>query len=254
LKEVKNLQDLWIRGGFPRSFLAKDTLLSMRWRKAYIKTFLERDLANLGVRISPTRLERFWLMLAYYHGQIINYSELGNSLQLSHNTIRHYVDLLSETFMIRILRPWHENISKRQVKAPKVYVRDSGIFHTLLDLDSRNKLERHPKLGASWEGFALEEILRMSLDPSVTNFFWRTHAGAELDLLLSKGCNRVGFEFKFSDAPKITRSMQESIESLKLKSLFIMIPGKAHFQLTEKIYCFGLEKFVDTQSISNLLA
>ncbi|MBU1629123.1 MAG: ATP-binding protein, partial [Gammaproteobacteria bacterium] len=224
-QEVGEFEKLWLRGGFPLSFLANDENTSNRWRKAYIRTFLEKDIPNLGFRIAPETLRRFWMMLAHYHANIFNASELGRSFGVAHTTIEHYLDILTGTFMVRRLRPWIENIKKRQVKAPKIYFRDSGILHTLLGIETMNHLLSNPKLGASWEGFAMEEIIRAHHAEQEACYFWSTHTGAELDLLLFQNQQRLGFEFKYSSSPKLTKSMHIALETLKLDQLTVITPG-----------------------------
>nr|WP_249755832.1 ATP-binding protein [Microvenator marinus] len=236
-----HLQDLWLRGGFPRSTLATDDDASAEWREQFIQTFVQRDLPQLGFTQSSATISRFWAMLAHYHGQTLNYSELGRSLGLADNTVRSYIDILESTFMVRLLQPWFENISKRQVKSPKLYVSDSGIFHTLMGIDSWLGLQRHPKLGASWEGFTLMEVLRAY--PRHQAYFWATHAGAELDLLLVRGEERLGFEFKRSDSPSTSKSMHIAIEDLQLDHLTVVHAGEATFPLAEKITAKSLREF-----------
>lgn len=216
-------RELWHRGGFPKSFLAPDAESSFKWRQDFIRTFLERDLRNLGVQASPVSLRRLWNMLAHYHGQVGNAAEIGRSLGESNMTVKRHIDLLTGALVIRQLQPWHENIGKRQVKTPKVYVRDSGLLHALLELPTGAIVEGHPKLGASWEGFCIENIL--SRLGERTAWFWATHARAELDLLVFHGGKRLGFEFKFSDAPGLTRSMHIAREDLKLDRLLVVYPG-----------------------------
>ncbi len=190
---------LWLRGGFPRSFLADDDSVSMAWRQGFIRTFLERDIPQLGITIPAETLRRFWMMVAHYHGQVWNAAEFARSLGASEVTARRYLDILAGAYMIRVLPPWFENISKRQVKSPKVYIRDSGVLHALLQLGALSDLQSHPKLGASWEGFAIEQIIRL-LDTRDA-YFWATHGGAELDLMVLAGGKRYGFEIKYADAP-----------------------------------------------------
>lgn len=204
--EVDDLNKLWFRGGFPRSYLAETVEDSINWRLDYVRTFLEQDIPNLGIRIPPEQLRRFWMMLAHYHGQLFNASEIGNALDLSHNIIQRYLDILAGTFMVRQLAPWHENIAKRQVKSKKIYFRDSGIFHTLLNIGQQESLLIHPKLGASWEGFALESVIRALKVNYHDCYFWSTYSGAELDLLILQGTDRQGFEFKFSKTPALSNS------------------------------------------------
>lgn len=231
---------LWQRGGFPPSFLAKNEAASQQWRKDYIATFLERDLPALGITIPPASLRRFWMMLAHYHGQIVNHSELGRSFGVADTTVRRYLDILEATFMVRLLPPWHENTGKRQVKAPKLYLRDSGLFHTLMGLPDREALSRHPKLGASWEGFALEEIIRRHGAAQGEAYFWAAHGGGELDLLLMTDQGRVGYEVKYTDQPRVTRSMRTVMAVLGLTDLRIVYPGERDFPLDEGIRAVGL--------------
>lgn len=233
-------QGLWLRGGFPPSFLAKSNAASLQWRKDYIATFLERDLPALGIAIPPASLRRFWMMLAHYHGQILNYSELGRAFGVADTTVRRYLDILEATFMIRLLSPWHENIGKRQVKAPKLYLRDSGLFHALMGIPDTTALLRHPKIGASWEGFALEELIRRHRAESGEVWFWATHGGAELDLFLFEDGRRVGYVVKYTDQPRVTRSMHTAIEALQLDELRIVYPGERAFPLSDKIRAMPL--------------
>lgn len=241
---VENRQRLWLRGGFPPSFLARNDSASLQWRKDYVATFLERDLPALGISIPPQSLRRFWMMLAHYHGQLVNFSELGRSFGAADTTIRRYLDILEATFMIRLLQPWHENVSKRQVKAPKLYLRDSGLFHTLMGIPDHAALTRHPKLGASWEGFALEEIIRRHQSASGETWFWATHGGGEIDLFLFTDNGRTGYEIKYTDQPRATRSMHTAMETLQLEELKIIYPGERSFPLTEKIRAVGLSSLV----------
>jgi predicted AAA+ superfamily ATPase len=242
--EAQDLNKLWLRGGFPNSYLALDDDASFRWRHAYIRTFLERDIPNLGIKIAPAHLHRFWMMLAHYHGNIMNFSELAKSMNISTNTVIHYLDILVGTFMVRRLQPWYENISKRQVKSPKIYFRDSGLYHALLQIQNNDALYTHPKLGASWEGFALEEIIRRYQVPENEVYFWATHNQAELDLLIFHKGQRLGFEFKYNSAPKTTKSMHIAIKDLNLDKLTVIYPGKIRYHLGEKIEVVGLESFV----------
>lgn len=234
---------LWLRGGFPRSFLADSEASSHQWRVDFVRTFLERDIPQLGITIPAATLRRFWTMIAHFHGQVWNAAELARSLGSTEPTARRYLDILSSAFMVRQLPPWFANISKRQVKSPKVYVRDSGILHTLLDLGNREELESHPKLGASWEGFALEQVLQLT-DPA-NAYFWATHGGAELDLLVFKGGKRFGVELKFTDTPRTTRSMHIAIQDLGLSSLAIVHPGNESFPLTEGIEAISIREIAD---------
>lgn len=235
LDEVKPDQwrRLWLRGGFPRSFLARSNAASMQWRLDFVRTFLERDIPQLGVRIAPEALRRFWMMIAHYHGQIWNGAELARSLGTSEHTVREYLDLLTGTFVLRQLQPWFANISKRQVKSPKVYVRDSGLLHALLALDTPDAHESHPKYGASWEGFAVEQVL--SAVGSQQAFFWGTHAGAELDLLLFRRGARYGLEFKTNDAPQMTKSLHSALADLDLARAWIVYPGTETYAVHERV-------------------
>jgi len=230
---------LWLRGGFPRSFLAPSDDDSLAWREAFIQTFLARDIPQLGISVPPATMRRFWTMLAHYHGQIWNASELGRSLDLSDKTVRSYLDVLAGTFMIRQLQPWYENIGKRQVKAPKVYLRDSGLLHALLNLPDSQTLLGYSRMGASWEGFAIEQVLQ-SVKPAQA-FFWATHTGAEVDLFFISRGRRYGVECKFSETPKITKSMNQALESLNLAHLWIIYPGEHSYPLSKKISVWPLK-------------
>lgn len=241
LLETKKVELLWLRGGFPRSYLATDDSESYLWRQSYITTFLERDIPSLGFQIPAQQIRRFWLMLAHYHGQIFNASELGRSLGISDHTVRKYLDILVGTFMIRTLTPWFENLGKRQVKSPKIYFRDSGILHALLGIQNEEQLNSYPKLGAFWEGFALEEVIYASRARAEECYFWATQSGAELDLFIFKDGKRLGFEFKYTDSPKITASMRIVQHDLELDHLYIIFPGKEAFPLAEGITAQGLE-------------
>ena len=243
-QEVDHLERLWLRGGFPKSYLAQTEQDSFDWREFYIRTFLEQDIPNLGLNIEPSSLRRFWTMLAHYHGNIFNASELGRSFGASDATMRRYLDVLTGTFMIRQLQPWHANIGKRQVKSPKVYFRDSGIFHSLLNVQSISELHTHPKVGASWEGLALEEVIRAHRTPHYDCYFWSTYSGAEVDLLLHNGGKLIGFEFKFTDAPKLTKSMHTAFQDLSLEHLYVVYPGDVDYPLTEHISVVGLKNYL----------
>lgn len=226
---INALRKLWWRGGFPRSFLAGSDEESRQWRADFIQTFLERDLRRIGVQVMPTALRRLWTMIAHYHGQIWNASEIGRSLGEAHTTVKRHLDILCSAFVIRQLPPWFENIAKRQVKSPKVYLRDTGLLHELLGIPSFAALEAHPKLGASWEGFVLEEVLRVTGDREA--YFWTTQGGAELDLLVFINGQRFGFEFNYADAPTITKSLLVAHSDLKLKRVFIVYPGEKSYPL-----------------------
>jgi predicted AAA+ superfamily ATPase len=244
ITEVHDSHKLWIRGGFPRSYLSQSEEESFVWRSNYIKTFLERDIPSLGFRIPAGQLYRFWMMLTGYHGQLLNASEIGRSLGITDHTVKKYIDILEGTFMIRTLQPWFANINKRQVKAPKIYFKDSGILHTLLNLQSYKDIERHSKLGALWEGFAMEEIIKNSGIDSTRFFFWRTSNGAEIDLFYRTRNNLIGIEFKYADAPRITPSMKSAIEDLKLDRLFIIYPGNKDYPLSDKIHVYELASYL----------
>lgn len=224
---------LWLRGGFPRSYLALDEAASELWRQNFVSTFLERDVPQLGITIPAEALRRFWSMVAHYHGRVWNAAEFAAAIGANRATARRYLDILTGAYMVRVLPPWHENLKKRQVKAPKIYVRDSGILHALLELGSAHTLFGHPKVGTSFEGFAIEQILAM-LDAR-TACFWATHGGAELDLMITLGGRRHGFEFKMSDAPGVTRSMRVAIADLRLERLWVVYPGDQEYALDDGI-------------------
>lgn len=235
---------LWLRGGFPRSFLARSEQLSFDWRTDFIQTFLERDLAQLGVRVPATTMRRFWTMIAHYSGGIWNASEIGSSLGEAHTTVRRHPDSLSAALVVRVLQPWFENIGKRQIKSPKVYVRDSGVLHALLGITNWRGLEGHPKLGASWEGFVTEQLLNWLDHPEA--YYWRTQAGAELDLLLFHRNRRIGIEIKRADAPTITPSMQHALNDLKLDALYVVYPGETRYRLSDEIEVLSLQECIST--------
>ncbi len=237
---------LWLAGGYPPSFLAKTDRVAAAWRKAYITTFLERDIPALGFSIPSPVMRRFWMMLAHYHGQTVNYSELGRSFGASDNTIRNYLEILESTFMIRQLPPWHENISKRQVKSPRTYIRDSGIFHSLIGVEDREALMFHPKLGPSWEGFAIESVIRRHGAGPGECYFWSTHGGAELDLLLFNRGKRIGYEIRHTDSPRMTRSMRITQKDLKIDEMYVVYPGSEVFPLDDRIQAVGLATLVTT--------
>jgi hypothetical protein len=224
---------LWVRGGFPRSCLAADDSASMAWRQDFLRTFLERDIPQLGINIPAENLRRFWTMIAHYHGQTWNAAQFARSLGTSELTARRYLDILSGAYMVRILPPWFENLSKRQVKAPKIYIRDSGILHALLQLSTLADLQSHPKIGASWEGFAVEQIIGL-LDTRDA-YCWATHGGAELDLLVRIAGKHYGFEFKYADAPGTSRSMHIALRDLSLERLWVVYPGRQEYALDERI-------------------
>ncbi len=226
---------LWVRGGFPRAFLARGDAMSMEWRQRFLRTFLERDLPGLGVNVGAETMRRFWTMVAHHHGQPWNASEFGRSFGVADTTVRGYLDRLTDALVIRQLKPWHENIGKRQVRASKVYVRDSGLLHALLDLPSRRDVENHPKSGASWEGFILDQLMQQLGTRPEECFFWRTHAGAELDLLVVRGRQRLGFEIKRTSAPAVTPSMRSALHDLKLDALTVIHAGDRSFPLAKGI-------------------
>ena len=231
------LDDLWLRGGLPESFLAADDQASSAWRDDYIATFLERDLAGFGFRFPAATMRRFWTMLAHYHGQTWNGAAVARSIDVSETTVRRLVDALTDALVVRQLPAWFANISKRQVKAPRVYVRDSGLLHRLLGISSRLDLERHPKLGASWEGTVLEHLLMRFGDTAAA--FWSTHGGAELDLRLEIDGQVVGFEIKRTDRPSTTKSMHSALADLALDHLVIVHAGQHRFALTDRITAIG---------------
>ncbi len=231
----KAMTRLWMRGGFPRSFLARGDEDSLVWREQFVRTFLERDIPQLGLRLPPPTLRRFWSMVAHYQGQIWNASEIGGSLGLADTTVRGYLDTLTATFMLRPLQPWTENLRKRQIKSPKIYLADSGLLHALLGIGGLDELERHPKLGPSWEGFMVGQIAQRLAAKPEECFFWGTHQGAELDLLVVRGQQRRAFEIKRSSAPSVTRSMHIAMQDLKLATLDVVHGGEHTFPMTEGV-------------------
>lgn len=235
LREVgpKTWERLWLRGGFPRSWLARSNADSVAWREGLVRTFLERDVPQLGITVPAAAMRRFWTMLAHYHGQTWNASSIGASMGLSDKTVRSYLDILTGTFMVRQLQPWHENLSKRQVKSPKVYFRDSGLLHRLLELDSRASLLAHPRAGASFEGFVVEQVLR-AVRPTQA-WFWASHGEAELDLFFIHKGKRLGVEVKFSEAPTVSRSMRIASKDLALDHLFVVYPGEHRYAVDKGI-------------------
>jgi predicted AAA+ superfamily ATPase len=230
---IENRDSLWVRGGFPNSFLAPDDNGSMVWRENFIRTFLERDIPQLGISIPSETLRRFWTMIAHYHGRVWNAAQFARSMGTSEITARRYLDILAGAYMVRVLPPWFENLRKRQVKAPKIYIRDSGIFHALLQLENLSDIQGHPMLGSSWESFALEHVVGAFNNRDI--YFWATHAGAELDLFVMSKGKRYGFEFKYADAPGTTRSMRTAINDLSLEHLWVVYPGKEEYALDETI-------------------
>lgn len=233
---------LWLRGGFPRSFLAAADAGSARWRRDFAVTFIERDLPQLGVTIPAETLSRFWAMLAHCHGQVFNASEIGRAFGVAHTTVVRWLDLLRATYMVRMLQPWHENLAKRQVKTAKVYLTDTGMLHELLDIESMDQLVRHPRCGASWESFAMEAVIRRLGARRDQCYFWATHASAELDLLVVAGGRRLGFEFKRTTAPQVTPSMRIAIESLRLDCIDVIHGGDRTFPMGDRIRAVPLRR------------
>ena len=230
---ASHLDRLWLRGGFPRSYLARTAADSVSWRDDFVRTFLERDIPQLGIQVPAEQLRRFWSMTAHYHGQIWNGSEIAGSLGVAHTTVSRYLDILCGAFVLRRVPPWHVNIGKRLVKSPKVYLRDSGLLHTFLGIGDRHDLLGHPKLGASWEGLVLEERLGVASERDI--FFYSTYSGAEVDFVGRSGVDLIGFEAKRSDAPALTRSMRVVLDDLGLKHLFVVYPGSERFPMHEKV-------------------
>lgn len=238
-------RDLWVRGGFPRSFVAPTIEESREWREDFVRTFLERDIPQLGFSTDATILRRFWTMVAHFHGQIWNGSEIARSLAIGATSVARYLDLLTSALVIDPLPPWFENLGKRQVKAPKVYLRDSGILHTLLNVEDQSDLLGHPKAGASWEGFALQQVASILELRREERFFWATHGGAELDLLVVRGQRRWGVEFKLTTQPALTRSMTTALEDLRLRHLFVVHAGTDTFPMAAKVTAIALSKITE---------
>lgn len=237
---ARQVERHWLRGGFPLSYTARTAAASVAWRTQFVRSFLERDLPQLGITIPAQALRRFWIMLAHYHGQIWNAAEPARSLGVAETTARRYLDLLTGFYMARQVAPWHENLGKRQVKSPKVYVRDSGLLHNLLGITNEDELLAHPKCGASWEGYAIEEVVNAVKPDDV--YYWATHQGAELDLLLFKNGRRLGVEVKRMDAPRLTPSMRIALEDLKLEQLVVFYPGSDEYALSERVRVTPLVK------------
>jgi predicted AAA+ superfamily ATPase len=237
---VQHRDRLWMRGGLPKAFLADSESASIQWRESFIRTFLERDIPQLGITIAAETLRRFWTMVAHYHGQVWNAAEFARALGTTENTARRYLDILAGAYMVRVLPPWFENLKKRQIKAPKIYIRDSGLFHSLLQVSTLADLQGHPKVGASWEGFALEHIIHVFRTRDA--YFWATHAGAELDLMVTIAGKRHGFECKYTDAPGRKRSMHIAIEDLGLEHLWVIYPGDQKYALDDKMTVIPLEE------------
>lgn len=238
---IENADRFWIQGGFPRAYTAENLKQAQTWLDNYITTFLERDIPQLGISIPAQTLRRFWMMLCHYHGQIMNYSEIAGSFGVSDHTIRKYLDILTGTFMVRTLEPWYVNIGKRLVKRPKIYLRDSGILHYLLSVHSMKDLLSHSKLGASWEGFALE-VVAASLGKKTNElFFWKIHSGAEVDLYWQEHGKNWAIDFKFADAPVLSDSMKTAIELLQLEHLWVVYPGTKSYPLHERCSTFPIQ-------------
>ena len=241
-----NFKKLWLRGGFPRSFTAKSEIQSRSWRDHYLTAFLERDLPQLGIDIPAPTLRRFLTMLAHYHGQVLNYSELARSFGISDMTVRRHIEILESTFMVRLLQPWHVNIGKRLVKRPKLYLSDSGLFHSLLGIQGNEELITHPKIGASWEGFAQECVLR-SINKNMREiYFWATHSGAELDLCWQHAGKNWGVEFKYNDAPTLTASMKTALNDLALERLWVVYPGNKSYSLSKQVSVLSIREIAST--------
>jgi uncharacterized protein len=236
---------LWIRGGLPRSYLARSAAESHEWRQGFIRTFLERDMPQLGLRVNTTAMRRFWTMLAHYHGQTWNASEFARSFGVADTTVRDYLDRLTSAMVVRQLPPWHENVAKRQVKAPKVYIADSGLLHTLLNLRVQADVEAHPKVGASWEGWGLEQAIRRLNVDRQECFFWATHGGAELDLLVVRGRIRLGFEVKRTVAPSLTPSMRHAMADLGLDRLDVIHGGEQTYLLADRIRAVAASRLLE---------
>ena len=237
------VDQLWRRGGFPLSYLASSDTDSLAWRKQFIQTLLERDLPQWGVKVPAIALLRFWTMLAHYHGQTWSAAEPARTLGVSQNTCRRYLDILTDALVIRQLQPWHANLKKRQVKSPKIYVRDSGLLHQLLGLTTEKATLSHPKLGASWEGFVIEQVL--ATEEHDDAWFWATHQGAEIDLILRRGDRLYGVECKRADAPKLTRSMRIALDDLRLERIAVIYPGVKRYPLVERVEAVPLLELGD---------
>lgn len=246
LTEVDSLEKLWLRGRFPRAYLARSEPASRRWRDDFIRTLLERDLPELGSTIPSVTLRRFWAMLSHWHGQVWNGAEFGRAFGVSHTTVRRYLDLLTSVFVVRQLQPWFENISKRQVRSPKVYIGDSGILHALLGLTTRTDVVSHPEVGASWEGFIIQQIVHLLQARQDQCFHWSTHTGAKLDLLVIAGAKRYGFEVKRAEAPRLTRSMRSALETLNLDHLDVVHAGTERYQLASNVRALPAAELADT--------
>jgi hypothetical protein len=237
---VQSALKLWLRGGFPRAVLARSERESFEWRQRFLRSFLERDAPQFGIAVGAQSMHRFWSMLAHSHGQLWNASEIGRSMGLADTTVRSYLDKMSDAFVMRQLQPWHENLGKRQVRAPKIYVRDTGLLHALLDIRTFRQLDAHPKSGASWEGFVIDQVIQALHAAAHECYFWRTHTGAELDLLVTRGTSRIGFEVKRTTTPAITPSMRHALADLRLKQLYVLHAGGATFPMSKQIRAVAL--------------
>ncbi len=242
---------LWIRGGFPRAFLAANYQMAWQWRDDFIRTFLERDVPNLGIQIHPLTLRRFWTMLSHYHGQIFNATEIARSLSLTDKTVKRYLDILTGTFLIRQLLPWFYNTKKRLVKRPKIYFKDSGIFHSFLSVENDKQLLLHPRLAASWEGFALDMFVKLFNLNEI--YFWGVHTGAELDLFFQKKGAKWGVEFKYQDVPHITPSMRSAMVELDLTHLWLIFPGEEIIPMDRKITAIGINSLLKSDELNSKL-
>ncbi len=240
---LKTLRKLWLRGGFPRSYLAPNEKESIEWRLDFIRTFLERDIPQLGFRTPAKTIERFWRICAHLHGQLLNSSKLGESMGVSHHTVRSYIDMLEQSFVLRVLRPYESNLKKRLIKSPKIYIRDSGILHALLSIENHNDLLGHPVYGASWEGFVIENIL--SLLPNWTASFYRTSSGSEIDLILEKGKRRIAVECKVSTSPGLNRGFWNAMNDLKFEEAWVIAPVKETYPAERGVMVASLQKFID---------
>jgi predicted AAA+ superfamily ATPase len=241
----KSLGRLWLRGGFPRSYTARSIGTSVQWRNDFVRTFLERDVPQLGITIPAVTLDRFWSMLSHYHGQLWNGSELARAFGVSHHVVRRYLEALEATFMVRTLKPWMANLSKRQVRSPRIYLRDSGILHHFLNTPSLRDLERHPKVGASWEGFIIEVLLQHLRVDGRHSYFWRTHQGAEIDLIVQSGGKLRGFEIKRTVSPSVTPSMRIAINDLGLDRIDVIHAGAETFALAPKIMAVAAHELME---------
>ena len=245
--KLSQTESLWLRGGYPLAFLAKNDSRAFDWLEQYARTFLERDIPLLGFNIPAENMRRFWMMLSHYHGQLVNYAEIARSMDVSESTAKRYLDLLVGTFMVRRLQPWHANIDKRQIKTPKIYFCDSGLFHLLVGITKKSDLLVSPKMGASWEGFAMEQVLRCLNLRSEDAYFWGIHEQCELDLLVRQGAKFHGFEIKHSYTPRVSKSMLSAMEALKLKELTVIYPGNEEFALAKNVFAVPLSKFIKDQ-------